>query len=143
MPPIAAPPRGGTLGAMKLVLRVLAIALAAGVAALIVPGITLTGTTWQDKGLTLLAVAVVIGLVNLLVKPIVQVLTGCLIVATFGLFLLVVNAAMLLLSSWVCGQLGVGFHVDGWWAALLGSIIISVVSGVISGMTGANRAVSA
>lgn len=124
---------------MKLLLRVLATALAAGVAALIVPGITLTGGTWVDQALTLVAVALVIGVVNLLVKPIVQFLSGCLILLTFGLFLLVINAAMLLLSSWVCAQVGVGFSVDGWWAALLGSIIISVVSGLISGITGANR----
>lgn len=132
-------PATAILDGMKLLLRVLAIALAAGAAALVVPGITLTGATWTDKGLTLLVVAVVIGLVNLLVKPIVQFLTGCLIILTFGLFLLVVNAAMLLLTSWVCAQLGVGFHVAGWWAALLGSIIISVVSGLINGVTGANR----
>lgn len=124
---------------MKLLLRLVATALAAGVAALVVPGISLTGDTWTDKGITLLAVAVVIGLVNLLVKPVVQFLTGCLVVLTFGLFLLVINAAMLLLTSWVCGQLGVGFHVDGWFAALLGSIIISVVSALINGVTGATR----
>lgn len=127
---------------MKLLLRVLAIALAAGVAALIVPGITLTGDTATDKGLTLLVVALIIGLVNLWVKPVVEFLSGCFIVLTFGLFLLVINAAMLLLTSWVCGQLGVGFHVDGWWAALLGSIVISVVSAVLNGLTGAERASS-
>ena len=123
---------------MKSVLRIVAIALAVGVAAFIVPGITVTGDTWQYQALTLLAVAVVIALVNMLVRPIVHVLTGCLIVLTFGLFLFVVNAAMLLLTSWVCGQIGVGFNVNGWWAALLGSIIISVVSGMINGVTGAS-----
>ena len=71
-----------------------------------------------------------------------QFLSGCLIVLTFGLFLLVVNAAMLLLSSWLAGQLGIGFHVDGWWPALLGSIVISIVSGAINGVTGATREVA-
>lgn len=124
---------------MKLLLRILATALAAGVAAFVVPGITLTGTDWADKGITLLVVALIIGAVNLLVKPIVEFLTGCLVLVTFGLFLLVINAVMLLLTSWVCGQLGVGFHVDGFWPALLGAVLISVVSTLINGVTGANR----
>lgn len=124
---------------MKLLLRVLATALAAGVAAFVVPGITLTGHDWTDKGITLLVVALIIGLVNLLVKPVVQFLTGCLVFLTFGLFLLVINALMLMLTSWVAGQLDVGFHVEGFWPALLGSIIISVVSAVINGVTGATK----
>ncbi len=124
---------------MKLVLRLLAVAAAAGVAALVVPGIRLTGSDLTEQGLTLLGVAVVFALVNALVKPIVEFFSGCLILITFGLFLLVINAGMLLLTSWVCGQVGIGFHVDGWWPALLGSLIISVVSWVLNGVTGANR----
>lgn len=142
MAPIWRTTRAGTLAGMKLLLRLLATALAAGVAALVVPGITLSGGTWTDQAVTLLVVALVVGAVNLVVKPVVQVLSGCLIVLTFGLFLLVINAGMLLLSSWLAGQFGVGFHVDGWWAALLGSIIISVVSGLLNGVTGAARVTS-
>ena len=92
-----------------------------------------------DSGGALAVAALLLGLANAVVRPLLVVLTLPLTLLTFGLFLLVINAAMLLLSSWVCAQVGVGFSVDGWWAALLGSIIISVVSGLISGITGANR----
>lgn len=124
---------------MRTILRILAIAVAAGVAAWLLPGITVSGATPQDQALTLLVVALVVGLVNTWVKPVVAFLSGCLILLTFGLFLLVVNAAMLLFSSWIAQQFGIGFTVDGWWSALLGSIIISVVSGLMNGLFGTDR----
>ena len=109
-------------------------------AAWLVPGLGL-GPTHESGGVvvTLVLVSLVIGLVNSVVKPVVKVLSGCLILLTFGLFLLVVNAAMLMLSSWLCAQLGVGFAVDGWGTALIGSIIVSVISGLINGITGAGK----
>ena len=125
---------------MNVILRVIATAIAVWVAALLLPGISVQ--TQDDTGsaaVTFLLIAVVIGLVNTIVKPIAQVLRGCFIILTFGLFLLVVNAAMLMLSSWLCAQLGVGFAVDGWGTALIGSIIVSVISGLINGITGAGK----
>jgi len=123
---------------MKFLLRVLGTAAAVWVAAWLIPGIVVSGQTGTDTAVTLLVVALVIGLVNAFVKPVATLLSSCLIVLTFGLFLLVVNAAMLLLSAWVCQQLGIGFSVDGWGPALFGSLVISIVSGVINGLTGAS-----
>jgi len=99
-----------------------------------------TGGDTTRVALTLVGVAVIIGLVNALVKPVVAALSGCLVILTFGLFLLVINALMLQLSAWLAAQVGLGFRVDGFWTALLGSIVISVVSGMISGaLTPARR----
>lgn len=124
---------------MKLLLRLVATAVAVAVAAFVVPGIVVNGPSQASRLVTLLVVAVVIGLVNALVKPLVTTLSGCLIALTFGLFLFVINAGMLLLSSWIAQQLGFGFVVSGFVPALLGSIVISLVSGVMNSVLGTNR----
>lgn len=124
---------------MKLALRILATALATALAVWLVPGISLTADSTANKALTLLAVAAILGLVNAVVKPFTQALSACLIILTLGLFLLVINALMLMLTSWLSGQVGLGFHVDGFFAALLGSIVISLVSSVVAGLLGAGR----
>lgn len=124
---------------MNLLLRIAATAVAVAVAAWLIPGIEVAGGLLADTIVTLVVIAVVFGLVNALVKPLATFVSGCLILLTFGLFLLIVNAGMLLLTSWICHQIGVGFSVEGWWPAILGSIIISVVSGLINGLTGATR----
>ncbi len=64
---------------------------------------------------------------NAVVKPIVKLLSLPFIILTLGLLIFVINAAMLLLTSWITGKLDVQFHVDGFWAALLGSLVITVV----------------
>lgn len=114
-----------------MIARLVATALATALAAWLIPGIKVTGDTTTDKVLTLLAVAVIIGLVNIFVKPVVTVVSGCLVLLTLGLFLFIINALMLMLVSWIAGQLKLGFHVDDFWAALFGSIVISVVSGAL------------
>ena len=120
--------------------RLLANAAALIAAAYIVPGIHLdTSGDWTRKALVIGGVALVFGLVNSLVKPIVQLLSLPAVVLTLGLFLLVVNAAMLKLTAYVSAQFGLGFAVDSWLAALLGSIIISLVSGLVSGMLKGDR----
>lgn len=124
---------------MNLILRTIATAIAVWVASLLLPGISVQTQGSQAAAIgTFILIAAIIGLVNTIVKPLAQALSGCLILLTLGLFLLVVNAAMLILSSWICAQLGIGFAVDGWGTALIGSIIISIVSGLINGVTGAN-----
>lgn len=115
---------------MSFLLRLVVSALATAVAVWLVPGISLTG---DNQVLTLVAVALIFGAVNAVVKPLTQALTACLIILTMGIFLLVINAAMLLLTGWLAGQMGLGFEVDGFWAALFGSIIISVVSALLGG----------
>lgn len=122
------------MGGMAFLLRVVVTALATAVAAWIVPGITVGGVTTGQTMLTLLGVAVVIGVINAFVKPLVTVFSGCLVVLTLGLFLFVINALMLMLSSWVSKGLGLPFFVDGFWSALFGSIVISLVSALVSGV---------
>ena len=124
---------------MKFLLRLVVTALATAVAVWIVPGITLTDTDRTSQALTLLGVAVIFGIVNAVVKPIMQVLSACLVVLTLGIFLLVINAAMLALTSWSAGVVGLGFHVDGFWAAVFGSVIISVVGALLGGLLGQGR----
>ena len=78
--------------------------------------------------MTILWVAVIFGLVNALIKPVLKFFSLPFIVVTLGLFTVVVNAAMLQLTSWFAGQFDLAFHVDHFvWDALLGSVIITVV----------------
>ena len=111
----------------NLVIRLLANAVALAIASWIVAGITLQGATTGRRILTLLIVAAIFGVVNAFVKPVLKLLSLPFIILTLGLLLFVINAVMLLLTSWITGKLDVQFHVDGFWSALLGSLIITVV----------------
>lgn len=112
---------------MKLLLRWAVTAAAVWAAVELVPGLTTDG-----RISTLFVVAAILGLVNALVRPLVQALACGLIALTLGLFLFVVNAALLWATSVAATSLGYGFHVDGFGAALLGSVVISVVSWTLS-----------
>ncbi|WP_151526439.1 phage holin family protein [Serinicoccus kebangsaanensis] len=113
---------------MKILAGIVANGVALWVASALISGIEFGGQGWAMV-LTIIGVAVVFGLVNAIVRPLAQLLSLPLIILTLGLFLLVVNALMLLLTSWLSGVLGLDFRVDDfWWDAVLGSIIISVVS---------------
>jgi putative membrane protein len=103
-----------------------ALALAAAVALL--DGIELTGDTDADKALTLVGVALIFGVVNAVVGPIVKLLSLPFIILTLGLLLFVINAFLLLLTEWISRAFGLGFSVDGFWTAVLGAIIITVVT---------------
>lgn len=116
---------------MKYVAWILSNAAALAVAAWLLDGIRLAGTDWQDKVVPLLLAAVILGLVSVFVKPVVKLLSLPFIVLTIGLFLLVVNALMLMLTGWIAEQADVGFEVDGFWTALVGSIIVTLVTGFI------------
>ena len=119
---------------MRLLLRWLVSAAAVYAAAFLVPGIRL------EEGFTnLLIVALVVGLVNALVRPILRMLACGLIVLTLGLFLLVINAAMLLLTGWLAGKLDVGFSVTGFWTAVGGAIVVTLVTWVVDGLIGQDR----
>jgi putative membrane protein len=107
-------------------LRLLATAAALWVATRLVPGISHSGSP-----LALLGVAVVFGVVNTLVGPLLKLLSLPVLLLTLGLFALVINALLLQLTSWLAGVLGLGFRVDGFGAALLGSVLISVVSALL------------
>lgn len=103
-------------------------AIALGLAALILPGIHVAGA--GENGLVnLFIVALIFGLVNAIIKPLLALVTCPFYILTLGLFTFVVNALMLMLTSWLAGP---RFVVDGFWPALLGSIIISLISTVLS-----------
>ncbi|MGW8944106.1 phage holin family protein [Streptomyces koyangensis] len=112
----------------NFLVKTLANAAALLVAVWLLDDITLTGDSTGNKAFTLIVVALIFGLVNFSVKPVVKVLTFPLFVLTLGLITLVVNALMLMLTSWLAGQFDLSFHVDGFWTAVLGGLIISVVS---------------
>ncbi len=109
----------------KFLIRAVVSALALWLAAVLIPGIAFHGIG------SLILAAVLLGVVNAVVRPILVVLTLPLTILTLGLFLLVVNAAML----GVVGALIPGFTVDGFWAALLGAMVVGVVSWAANGLT--------
>jgi putative membrane protein len=117
---------------VRLIVRILASAAALAVAAALIDGITVGPGTTGERVLTLLGVAVIFGLINAIIRPVVKLLTLPLLVLTLGLFAFVVNALMLLLTSWICDQLDLPFEVDGFWAALLGALVVSVVTFLIN-----------
>lgn len=117
---------------MRLIVRIMVSALALAAAAALIQGIAVTGDNAGDQILTLLGVAVIFGLINAIVRPIVLLFTLPLFLLTLGLFTFVVNALMLLLTSWISDRLGLPFAVDGFWAAFLGALVISAVSFAIN-----------
>ncbi|MGW0602439.1 phage holin family protein [Streptomyces sp. NPDC002644] len=113
---------------MNFLVKTLANAGALAVAVWLIDKISLEGGSTGKKAGTLIVVALIFGLVNLLVKPVVQLLTLPLFILTLGLITLVVNALMLMLTSWIAGKLDLSFHVDGFWTAVLGGLVVAVVS---------------
>jgi putative membrane protein len=114
---------------MRFLVRLLVNAAALWVATRLVSGVT-----YSDSGgwLPFLGVALVFGIVNAFIRPVAKVLTFPLIIVTFGIFALVVNGLMLLLTSKVAGALDLGFHVSGFWPAFWGALVVSIVSTVLS-----------
>lgn len=108
------------------------------VAAGVVSGIELNKGTGDGRGsvgdrlLVLLVVAAIFGVVNTIVKPVVKLFSLPLFILTLGLIIFVINALMLMLTSAICDGMDVPFHVDGFGAALLGGLVISMVSWLLS-----------
>lgn len=113
---------------MKLILRWLITTASLYVAYWILPGITVEGNGFW----VYLIMALILGLVNALVRPVLKLLSCGFIIITLGLFVFVINAATLMLSSSIAQSIGVGYSVDGFGTALLGSIVVSIVSVVLS-----------
>ena len=107
----------------KILIQVAINAAALWVAVQILDGIEFFGEWWE-----LLIVALIFALVHTFLRPILRIVTLPITILTLGLFLLVINALLLLLTSLVAAELGLAFVVDGFFAALLGAIIISLVS---------------
>ncbi len=114
----------------KILVRWVITALALFVAALMVPGIRVSGTAWVAYAV----MAVILGLVNALVRPVLKLLTCPLILLTLGLFTLVINGFTLWLSARIANALGIGFYVDGFWPAFWGALIVSIVSVLLSAL---------
>jgi putative membrane protein len=115
-------------------LRLLINAAALWAAIQLVDGIEHRGSWWS-----LLFVALVFGVLNASIKPLLKLLSLPIIILTLGLFLFVINALMLLMTGWVSGLLDLGFHVDGFWDAFLGGLIVTVVSLLLSIFTGVGK----
>ena len=113
------------------IVRVIINACALAIAAWLFDGIVVNGATDRDRVLTLLVVALIFGVVNEFVRPIVSLLSIPLYILTLGLFYFIVNALMLWLTSWVCDLLDIGFRVHGFWTTVFGAIVISVVCWVM------------
>lgn len=123
---------------MDRVLQILVNAGALYVAVLIVPGLDfdMSNDDWWWK---FLLVAVAFSLINSYIRPVLRILTFPISIVTLGLFLLVINALMLMLTGAISAQLGLGLTVDDFWAALLGSVVISLAGWVLSMVVGASR----
>jgi len=117
---------------MRFLIRLVASAVALAVATAVVPGIELTTGSVTSKVLTLLAVALIFGVVNAVLKPIIKIVGCAFYVLTLGLIALVVNALLLWLTSWVAGKLSLPFHITGFWPAFWGAIIVGVVGWLLS-----------
>jgi len=119
---------------MLIIWRLLINAAALWAATRITPGISFGGD-WR----TLLVVALIFGALNVSVRPLLWFMTLPLLIVTLGLFTFVLNALMLWLTGVVSEWLGLGFHVDGFGAAFLGALVVSVVSFMLSLFVGANK----
>jgi putative membrane protein len=121
--------------AMKLLLRLLVSAAALAIAVAVVPGIQLRTASDVSKVLTVIAVALIVGVINAVIKPIVKSI-GCIFyILTLGLIGLVVNGLLLWLASYVADRLKLPFHIQTFWAAFWGALLIGVVSWVLNLVT--------
>lgn len=115
---------------MKLIIRWIFTSLALFVAAYLVPGISVEGTeAWKVYAI----MALILGLVNAIIRPLLKVLSCPLIILTMGLFTIIVNAVSFMLASNIAQNwFNVGFYVDSFWDAILGSLVVSIVSVILN-----------
>jgi putative membrane protein len=116
---------------VRFLIWVVVNALALAAAAWLLDGIRLTDRSGTDRLVTLVLVALIFGVVNAVVRPVVKVLSLPFIILTLGLLIFVINALMLMLTSWVAGEAGLGFHVDGFWTAVGGAIVVTVATWIL------------
>ncbi|MET7965848.1 phage holin family protein [Micromonospora sp. NPDC005305] len=117
---------------MGFLIRLAITAVALWITTLVVPGVEVTGRNGANTALTLIVVALIFGVVNAVLKPVIKVFGCVFYLLTLGLFALVVNALLFLLTDWIAGVLRLPFQVDGFWAAFWGAIVMAVVSWLIS-----------
>jgi putative membrane protein len=124
---------------MRFLLRVLVSAAALGVATWVVPGIELEAASGWSRVGTLLAVALIFGVINATLKPLIKIVGCAFYILTLGLIALVVNGLLLWLTSWIAGKLSLPFHVTGFWPAFWGAIIVGLVSWLLGLLIGDKR----
>lgn len=120
---------------MNFILRVLAIFVAVAVALALVPGISVAGgsSAWGSVAL----MALIIALLNMTVKPVLHIIGLPITIISLGVFYLVINTILLYLAAWLGNTLfGIGFNIDSFLAGFIGSIIISIVSGIMNSILG-------
>ena len=124
----------GTDAVSHLILRAMINALSLVIAMKLVDGITFAGEWWK-----MILVGAVFGIVNSVIKPVVQFFAIPFIILTLGLFTLIINTLMLALTASLSDTFHLGFHIQGFWPAFWGAIIVSIVSMLLSWLTGLNR----
>jgi putative membrane protein len=122
---------------MGILIRLAISALALWITTVIVPGITLSTDSIGEAVLTLVVVAVIFGVVNAVLRPIIKTVGCAFYVLTLGLVAIVVNGALFLLTSWIAGELDLPFHVDDFWpSAVVGALLVGIVSWVLNALVG-------
>lgn len=116
---------------VPFVFKVAVNAVALWVATLLIDGIELGGRDQTTKVITLIVVALIFGVVNAVLKPLIKTVGCAFYLLTLGLIGLVVNALLFLLVGWLSGKFGLPFYVDGFWAAFWGAIVVAVVGFVL------------
>lgn len=118
---------------MGIIIRLLITAVSLWIATVVISGIELTTESMAGKAGTLIAVAVIFGIVNAILRPIIKIVGCGFYVLTLGLVALVVNGLLFLLTSWIAGQFDLPFHVDDFWpSAVLGALLVGVVSWLLN-----------
>jgi putative membrane protein len=118
---------------MGILIRLVITAVSLWISTLVIDGIHLNAATTLGKAGTLLAVAVIFGIINAVLRPIIKTIGCGLYVLTLGLIALIVNGLLFLLVSWIAGKAGLPFHVDNFWpSAVLGALIVGIVSWLLN-----------
>jgi putative membrane protein len=114
---------------MKLIIRWLIASASLFAAAYLIPGIRVED---QNAWKVFIVMALILGLVNALVRPVLGVMSLPLIILTLGVFMLIINGVSFLIAARIAEGMGVGFYVDNFWSAFLGSIVVSVVTVILN-----------
>ena len=118
---------------MGIVIRLAISAVAVWIATLVVPGIRVFATTVPGRIGTVIVVAVIFGVVNTVLRPIIKTVGCAVYILTLGLIALVVNGALFMLTSWIAGKLNLPFHVDHFWpSAVVGALLVGVISWLLN-----------
>ena len=120
---------------MGIIIRLVITAVSLWIATLLISGIELTTDSWPGKIGTLLAVAVIFGIVNAVLRPIIKAIGCGFYILTLGLIAIVVNGLLFMLTSWIADQFDLAFHVDNFWpSAVLGALLVGVISWLLNAL---------